>query len=111
MDLRIWFGAQHVGRKNWEILIGGKVREMQCCNVETVLKGRRLYLGHGVLTLDKMCVAWALTLAKRESGDADPRPFLKGRSLGLATLTPFLRVGTWDLRVGGWNFRAGVCNS
>jgi hypothetical protein len=78
------------------------------CNVGMVLEGRRLDLGWGRLTLGRMRTAQPTNPSQREHSNADPRPILKGRSLGLGPLcanpNPFSRVGIWNLRVG-------VCDS
>jgi hypothetical protein len=44
-------------------------------------------LGCGSLTLGKMCMAQRTNPSQRERSDADPCRVLKGRSLGLVTLT------------------------
>jgi hypothetical protein len=71
---------KNCGNLSWEIgsrnAMWGRYLRVGGCN-----------LGCGSLTLGKMRMAQHTNPSQRERSDADPCPVLKGRSLGLVTLT------------------------
>jgi hypothetical protein len=77
LDLRIWIWGREAGEKKLGIFDLRK--GFAKCTVGTKLEGRRFDLVGN--TNPRQCSA--LTLASGSTATLNPRPFLKGRTLGL----------------------------